>query len=210
MVVFLYEFARQSFPRREQLRQDRQHRYMLSRYMLRKLSGLFAVLLIPLGLGIYSFYLNLRFQDPLAFLHAQAHWRLGLSPPWYALLSTVKNLTTFSPYGFVVTHDLIDLVAFLFFFTLLIFCFVGTERFAKDQWSLPLFGLLILLYPLLFPGLYYLPLVSMQRFVLELPAGFIMLARLGKRPGFHQGYFILTLPLLGFLLLQFVLGRWTV
>ena len=206
--LFIYEFARHMWPPTQELRQAWQNKQY--RYILRKLSDLSAALLIPFGLGIYVFYLQLRFDDPLAFFHAQAQWRQGPSPPWYAFVVIIQKMTVISPYTFTSTHNIIDLAAFLLFAMLLIFCFVGPERFTVSQWSLPLFGLLALLYPLFFPGLFYTPLASMERFVLELFPGFILLARLGRRPWFHQWYLILSVPLLAFLLLQFVTDHWTV
>lgn len=206
--IFIYEFLRQTLPQTQQLQQAWQ--YKQYRYALRKISYLLAALLIPLGLGIYAFYLNLKFHDPLAFSHAQAQWRIGPSLPWYAFLVIINNVMTSSPYTFVISHSVIDLAAFLFFLLLLILCFVGPERFKMSQWSLPMFGLLALLFPLIFPGLYNTPLASMERFVLEIFAGFILLARLGRRPWFHQWYLILSLPMLAFLTLQFLTDHWTV
>ena len=206
--IFIYEFLRQTLPKTQQLQQAWQHRQY--RCALRKISYLLAALLIPLGLGIYAFYLNLKFHDPLAFSHAQAQWRVGPSLPWYAFLVIINNVMTSSPYTFAISHSVIDLAAFLFFLMLLILCFVGSERFTMSQWSIPVFGLLALLYPLIFPGLYNTPLASMERFVLEIFAGFILLARLGRRPWFHQWYLIFSLAMLAFLTLQFLTDHWTV
>ena len=78
------------------------------------------------------------------------------------------------------------------------------------------FGLMALMYPLFFPGmpsvvgLAYDVLPSTQRFILEIFPCFIMLARLGRRSWFHQGYLLLALPLLAFFVLQFITGHWTV
>ena len=94
--------------------------------------------------------------------------------------------------------------------------FVGPERFKKNQWTFTLFGLMALIYALLFPGspspnnIPYDPLPSMQRFVLEVFAGFIVLARYGRRPWFHQSYLMLALPMLAFLVFQFITGHWTI
>jgi hypothetical protein len=40
--------------------------------------------LAGLGLGLYIAYLANHLGDPLAFLHAEAHWRRGFAPPWTA------------------------------------------------------------------------------------------------------------------------------
>jgi len=210
-VIFLCEFARQMLPRLRQAWRDRQP---LRSFVL--LTGLPASLLIPLGLAIFAYMLNLRFHDPLAFTHAQVHWREGLSPPWTAPLVAIKSIVRLSPFTFAVAHDVIDLTALCLFLVLMVLCFIGPERFACDQWTFALFGLMALIYALLFPGIPgaggipYDPLPSMQRFVLEIFAGFIILARLGRRSWFHQTYLLIALPMLALLTLQFLTAHWTV
>lgn len=211
VVVFLYEFARQIFPRLWQVWHEKQaDRFRQVRRTLVLLSGLPAVLIIPLALGIYAYYLDLRLHDPLAFAHAQSTWRLGLSPPWYALVVAIKSMITFSPYTFSTTHNIIDMTALVFSVAMFALCFIGPERLSMSQWSMPLFSLLALAYPLLFPGTLHNPLPSMERFALELFVSFIMLARFGRRPWLNQAYLLLALPMLAFFTLQFLTGHWTV
>jgi hypothetical protein len=51
----------------------------------------------------------------------------------------------------------------------------------------------------------------MERFVLEIFIGFIILARLGeKKQWVHQGYLLISLPMLALLVLQFMTGHWTI
>ena len=211
LVIFLYEFLRQISPQLRQAWSARQYRHSLH-----LLSGLLPALLIPGGLGIFSYYLYRQYRDPLAFTHSQTHWHLGPTFPWNALGASVKLLLTVRPYTFAIPHILIDLTAVCLFATLLILCFVGPERFSVSQWSMLLFGAVALLYPLLFPGLPgphgipYDPLPSMDRYVLEIFPAFILLARLGRRPWFHQVYLLFALPMLTLLVLQFLTGHWTV
>jgi Gpi18-like mannosyltransferase len=211
LVAFLYEFVRQVLPQVRLAWRERRHWQAL-----KPLSNLLASLLIPLGLGIYAYYLSQRFNDPLAFSHAETHWRVGPFPPWYAPYEAVKSISILSPYTFSTVHNIIDLTALMLFFVLLILCFVGPGRFAMSQWSMLVFGLMALMYPLFFPGmpsvvgLAYDVLPSTQRFILEIFPCFIMLARLGRRSWFHQGYLLLALPLLAFFVLQFITGHWTV
>lgn len=210
-VIFLCEYSRQVFPR---LRQVWQNKRILQG--LRLLAGLPASLFIPLGLGIYAYALSMRFGDPLAFSNAQVHWREGLSPPWVGPLIALKSIWHLSPYTFAVPHDIIELTALGLFLILMVLCLVGPERFKKNQWTFVLFGVMALTYALIFPGspspngIPYDPLPSMQRFVLEIFPGFIMLARYGRRPWFHQSYLMLSLPMLAFLVFQFITGHWTI
>ncbi len=210
LVIFCCEFFRQVFP---QLRQSWRDKRML--HSLRLLAGLPAVLLIPLSMGIYAYGLWIRFGDPLAFSHAQKYWRVGPSFPWVAPLIAIKSVVRLSPFIFAIPHDIIDLTALGLFLVLLGLTFFGPERFRKDQWTFALFGLMALVYAVLFPGIPtpgvpYDPMPSMQRFVLEIFAGFIMLARLGRRSWFHEWYLLLSLPMLTFLVIQFLTGHWTV
>jgi hypothetical protein len=204
-LVFLYEFVRQVYPQlREAWREGRHW------FILRKLSNLLALLFIPAGLGIYALYLYKRFHDPLAFLHAEVYWHLPLSGPWTTFGAAFRVPLILSLFTFDVAHDFISLIAFFLFFALLILCFVGRERFAVSQWSMLLFGGIALIYPTLFPGFNNSPMPSMERYILEVFPCFILLARLGKRPWFHQNYLLLSLPLLAFFTLQFLTGHWTV
>ena len=202
--VFLYEFVRQVWPLfRETVREKAHQRSLLL------LTGLIPGLLIPAGLGIYSYYLSRRFGDPIAYSHAQSIWRLGPIVPWYAPIVAIRAMLTFSPFTFSTAHNFIDFGAFVLFAILLLFCFVGPERFAVNQWGIIFFGVMALGLPLLYPGTSYNPMPAMERYVLEVIPCFILLARYGRRPWFHQAYLILSLPMLAFLTLQFITGHWT-
>jgi uncharacterized protein YggT (Ycf19 family) len=210
-VIFLCEFMRQVFP---QLRQTWRDRRIVQ--ILRPLANLLASLFIPLGLVIYAYALYKRFGDPLAFSNAQVHWREGLSPPWVGPIIALKSIKNLSPYTFAIPHDIIELTALGLFLLLMILCFVGPERLKRNQWTFVLFGALALIYALIFPGspspngIPYDPLPSMQRFVLEIFPCFILLACYGRRLWFHQSYLMLSLPMLAFLVFQFITGHWTI
>ncbi len=209
-LIFVCEYARQKWPQLQQVWRDKQ-----TKQALRVLVHLPAVLLIPLALGVFAYALDVHFHDPLAFVHAQTSWRQGLSFPLVAPLIAIKDLLTLTPFTFVNPHNIIDLSALVLFAALLVLCFFGPERLDRSQWPLALFGILALVYALLFPGIpsaggLYDPMPSMQRLVLEIFVGFIILARLGRRPWVHQTYLLFSLPMLAFLVLQFITGHWTV
>ena len=210
-LIFVCEYLRQNWPLVQEAWQSKR----LSRIVRPILTQLLAVVLIPFGLGIYSYGLYRRFHDPLAFIHAQKFWREGLTFPLYAPLATLKKIVTFPLFTFVTPHNIIDLSAAVLFMVLLVLCFVGPERIRGSQWTFPLFGLLILVTTMLYPTLpsqhgMYDPLASTQRLALEVFVGFIILARYGRRPWFNQLYLLISLPLLAFLTLQFMTGHWTV
>ncbi len=210
-IIFVCEFLRQKLPT---LRQQWNEKQMQP--MLRSLSSLGAVLLIPLALGVYAYGLKVIMGDPLAFSHAQAQWRTGLNFPWVAPLRGLKFLLQHSIFTFTAAHIMIDLTALGLFIVLIGLCFFGPVRLERHQWTFALFGILALLFAISFPaipvpgGLLYDPIPSTQRFVLEIFVGFIILARLGRRPRFHIAYLLLALPLLAFLTLIFMTGRWLV
>ncbi len=210
-VIFLCEFGRQVLPSLRQAWRDKQ-----TKQSLHLATGALAALLIPFSLGVYAYSLKVTFGDPLAFVHAQTHWTRGISLPWVGPLLAMKGIVQQPHSLFAVPHDIFDLTALLLFLTLMVLCFFGPEHLTRNQWPFALFGLLLLFYALLFPGippaggLPYDPLPSMERIVLSIFPGFILLARLGRRPWFHQGYLMLSLPMLAFFVLQFITGHWTV
>jgi hypothetical protein len=52
--------------------------------------SLAALLLVPLGLGIYMAYLKVRFGDPLEFMVAEKHWNRHLHLPTVAVVEGVQ------------------------------------------------------------------------------------------------------------------------
>jgi Gpi18-like mannosyltransferase len=210
--IFVCEYAIQFYPQLRQHWQDKEYKHLL-----RFVPNLLPVLFIPIALAIYAVGLDRRFGDPLAFIHAQTSWREPLSFPWTAPLISLKELFTNSLFTFTSAHLIIDLTALFFFLALLVLCFVGPERLEKRQWTFALFGLMALLYSIIFPGIPgaiasapYDPIPSMQRFVLEIFIGFIIMARFGRRQWFHQAYLLISLAMLSFFVIQFLTGHWTI
>ncbi len=210
-VIFLYEFVRQQGP---QLREGWSEKQGLERVL--PLIGVLASLLIPLALVVYASALSAIFGDPFAFIHAQTQQSAGFSFPLIGPLVAIKDIVRQPHTSFVVAHSLLDFAALVLFVALLALCFFGPERLARNQWTFALFGLLLLLYALSFPGSAaahgspYDALPSMQRLVLVIFPGFILLARLGRRAWFHQGYLLVALPMFAFFVLQFITGHWIV
>lgn len=210
-VVFVCEFLRQQLPTIREVLRKRAPLQIAAAF-----AGLPAVLLIPFGLGVYAYGLTKSFHNPLAFSQAQVEWRVGLSGPWVAPFQTLHLLIRENIFTFNSAHLLIDLGALILFLVLMLLTIWGPYCFARQHWTYILFGLLALLFFVIFPGiprpndLPYDPLPSMQRLVLEIFPAFIVMAQLGRRQWFHQGYLYIGLPLLTFLTLQFMTGHWTV
>jgi Gpi18-like mannosyltransferase len=171
-------------------------------------SDALAIGLIPAGQILYMVYCWARFDDPLAYAHAQIHWDRLLNWPWAGLWQQIVGLWQAAPVSFFQVHDLLDLGATLFVMGLLIW---GWRRLPR---SYSLYALLLLATMLLFPGGgatgYLDPLASNQRFALEVFPAFLTLGLLVRRPAAHQAIVIVFTGLLAALSLVFITGRWLV
>lgn len=167
-----------------------------------------SIALIPAGLALYAGYCWLRFDDPLAFSHAQSHWDRLLSAPWVGLWRQVVGLWQAAPASFFQVHDLLDLGA-----TLLVI-FLLWRGWRRLPLSYSLYALALLGTMLLFPGGgstgYLDPLASNQRFALEVFPAFLTLGLLVRRPSTHQALLVIFSGLLAVLSLVFLTGRWLV
>jgi len=163
-----------------------------------------AIILIPLGLGLYSLYCWVQFGDPLAFAHVQIHWGRTLQWPWAGLWNQLVILAHAQPASFFQAHNLLDLAATLMMIALVS---LGWRR-------LPLayscYATVLLANFLLFPQAFNDALASNQRFALEVFPAFLTLGLLVRRPAIHQAIVIIFTSLLSLLTLVFITGRWLV
>ena len=175
--------------------------------ILRYGRALAPILLIPLGTCIYSFYCWKMTGNPLEFAAVQYHWARELSWPWVGLWHACFELFLNQPFGsFNEVHILLDLCATLGFIVLIIL------GWRKIRVSYSIWMALLLLYILLTPSVGQRdPLISNQRFVLEMFPAFITLALISlHKPRLHQTLLLLFPILLATLSLLFVMGRWMV
>jgi Gpi18-like mannosyltransferase len=163
-----------------------------------------AVGLIPAGLVIYGCYCWLQFGDPLAFVHAQAHWGRSLSWPWVGIWNNLYILTWIAPASFFQAHNVLDLAATVMMIALVA---LGWRRL---PFSYSLYAAALLVNFLLFPLAFNDLLASNQRFALEVFPAFLTLGLLVRRPATHQAIVILFTGLLALLSLVFITGRWLV
>lgn len=172
---------------------------------------LLASILIPLGLMIYALSLSKPFQDPFIFLHPVTTNQPGL---FGGLITAFHTLSSGSWDTFAATHSIFELLLLLGMIALIVAGFKGRERLAPTQWPLLVFGVLIIIYALLFPNQLgvafnqYDPLPSMQYAALLFIPGFIILARMGRYPWVHQTYLLFSTPLLAFLVIQMFKMLW--
>lgn len=165
------------------------------------------VLLLPLGTLLYCFFCWIHFDNPLAFAAVQSQWGRATAWPWMGLASAFTELFYNQPFGsFIEAHILLDLTATISFIILAVYSW----RQLRPGYALWIS--LLVIYMLISPALnQHDALQSIQRFVLEMFPGFIVLAVLGlKHPRLHT-ICILTFPFLQAIMAAlFVLGRWMV
>lgn len=171
------------------------------------LAGIVPIVLIPLGLVLYSLYCWKITGNPLVFATVQQHWSRQLSWPWQGIWQALFEFFWNQPFGsFNQVHVLLDLSATLGFIVLAI---LGRHKLRASY--LLWMGITIFYY-LLTPSVeQHDPLISNQRFVLELFPAFITLAILGIRhPRLHQTLLWAFPALLATLGLLFVMNSWMV
>jgi hypothetical protein len=170
-------------------------------------SGIVPLLLLPLGTLIYSFYCWKMTGNPLIFATVQDHWARQLSWPWVGLVQVCFELFLNQPFGsFNEVHILLDLCATPGFITLIVL------GWRKIRVSYSIWVILLMLYIILTPSVGQRdPLISNQRFVLEMFPAFITLAKISlEKPRLHQVLMLLFPVLLATLSLLFVMNRWMV
>lgn len=165
------------------------------------------VLLMPLGVIGYCIFCWSRFGDPIAFATIQIKWARVTTWPWMGIFAAFDQLFHLQPFGsFIEAHILLDMAATFGFLALTVVCW------RKLRASYAIWISLLVLYMLVSPALGQGdPLQSIQRFVLEMFPGFIVLAALGlKHPRLHYAC-LLAFPFLQAIMAAlFVMNRWMV
>ena len=165
------------------------------------------VLLIPLGTLGYCVYCWLTFGNPLSFAQAQSNWGRVTAWPWTGIIDSFIELFHVQPFGsFIEAHLLLDMAATFGFIALTVVCW------RKLRTSYAIWISLLVLYMLISPALKeHDMLQSIQRFVLEMFPGFLVLAALGlKYPRFHYACMLAFPCLQALMAALFVLNRWMV
>jgi hypothetical protein len=150
-----------------------------------------AALLIPLSLAIYAYALQKQLAAPLAFLNFE-DGTTRLRFPWTAPLAALHNIVSPSPYTFAAVHSFFELSILLLLLLLLI----------------SIYSIVLPTMPGAMPNPYD-PLPAIQTDALTMFVAFIPLALLGRRPWFHQGYLLLSLPLFTFMAIQIISNHWS-
>lgn len=185
---------------------DREHLLAAPRTLIVRALPL---LLLPLGTVLFSLYCWKFFGSPLVWVTVQAHSGRHLSLPWVGIWRSISSLFFYhiQPFGSSnQMHIWINLLATLSFIVLV---GVGWRKLPLDY---TLWMGIFLLYTLLDPATEKPdPLLSNQRFVLEMFPAFITLALLGKKyPRLHHALMVLFPALLAVLSIGFFMNHWVV
>jgi Gpi18-like mannosyltransferase len=167
-----------------------------------------AGVLIPGGVVLFAAWCYVRYQDPLAFLHAEAAWNRYLAFPGYGIMLSIRNIATSAGLlSFQALRNMTDLLPSLLILLFIVLAFVG-------PWQLPLvygiYALVLYAFVQSFPkgGTGLFPLESIGRYMLEAFPAFIVMAAAGKCKTFHMSYLMVSGAMLFFLLTQFLTGHW--
>jgi hypothetical protein len=152
-------------------------------------------------------YLYVAVRDPFAFAHVQAGWFRTAQLPWE---SVWRALTVAHRLPLVTNqNNLVELGAVLFVAVLLGLSFAGPWRLRRDQWAIPLFGVLVLLLVICYPTTKdFQPLMSAGRILLEAFPAFLVLGRLGERELLDRTYTFAGIGIQSALLIHFLHGGW--
>jgi hypothetical protein len=184
----------------------RQHHFSLQKLRLDALACAGA----PAGIGIFALYCYYRFHDPLAFSHAQVVWSRSMHGPWHGLIDAAVIILHRAVLSFDSIHNVIDLSACLFILALVALAFTGPWKFPRAYRVYSIYAVIIYLFSLIFPISSGVPLGAFSRYMLEVFPAFIVLAAIGKKQQANLYYFMISVPLLAFLLLQFLTGHWVI
>lgn len=185
----------------------RQHDFSLRKIRL----SVLACAGIPIGIGAFALYCYFRFHDLLVFSHAQSVWNRSMHGPWHGLIDASLLILKSNLLTFATIHNVIDLGACLFVMALVILCFVGPWKLPASHLVYGIFAALMYLFSLIFPtDNSSVPLGAFSRYLLEVFPAFIILAAIGKNRLANLYYLTISLPIMAFLLLQFLTGHWVI
>ena len=184
----------------------RQHDFSLRKVRIDALASAGA----PAGIGIFALFCYYRFHDLLAFSHAQVVWSRSMHGPWHGLIDAEVIILHRAALSFDSIHNVIDLSMCLFVLALVVLAFIGPWKFPRAYRVYGLYAVIIYLFSLIFPISGGVPLGAFSRYMLEVFPAFIVLAAPGKKQQANLYYLMLSVPLLAFLLLQFLTGHWVI
>ena len=158
---------------------------------LQKINALAPIILFPMGILVYIFYLCYTKGNPLIFQYEEAsHWHRQFVWIWMTAGYIVKLLLDYPFFAFVNVKNLLDFA----FTTFPIVALVWAWKRIPLHYSL--YALAVIIYSLSFPLATLNPLTSQPRYMIVLFPLFVILALWGKHPRFDQFFVAIGPPLL--------------
>jgi Gpi18-like mannosyltransferase len=142
-------------------------------------------LLVPAGLGLYMYYLKIKFNNPFLFVSSQNNWGRNTSFSIKKMFDSFFNYfhDLFFPGQEVFTYYLVKDLDLFFFLAFLVLAIIIFIRF---RMSYGFYMILSLIMPLLTSSL-----MSINRFVLLLFPAYIYLAKISKNQIIQYGIILL-------------------
>jgi hypothetical protein len=167
-----------------------------------------AVLLVPVGLGLFSTYCWLALGDPFAFSRAQDHWGREFAAPWAGLAEAIGSVVVHPLLHPFTLHNLIDALSAIVAVTLLVLAWVGRWRLGPEHLYLQVYAAAALLLVLTGPVAGLFPLQGLPRYVIELVPAFLVLGRLAASRAFERVYLLPAVGIQVVFLLTFLNNVW--
>lgn len=170
---------------------------------LQKINAILPIVLIPLGVLVYAFYLWQEKGNPLIFQTAEAKfWTRHFAFFGTSLYTAVSTIVTHSRYSLAAVLNMLDL---LFIVIPIIGLIVGWRRLPLHY---SLFALGIVLFSLSFPTTSSNLLESQPRYLMMAFPIIVVFALWGKRPRFDQLYTGIAPALLALFSILFIIHFW--
>jgi hypothetical protein len=167
-----------------------------------KLRMLAPVLLIPIGVLVYMFYLYLTTGNPLIFsAQEKMIWDRQLTLPLITLVMAVQAIFRFPPPLYLLLN-IVDLIVITFSLLTLGF---GWKHL---PWHYRLFALTLVTFILSFPVHTIEPLMSQSRYMLSVFPIFIIIAYWNKKPIVYRTYMVVAPSFLVINVVLFVANIW--
>jgi hypothetical protein len=167
-----------------------------------------AILLIPVGVALFSAYCWVYLDNPLAFSQAQDLWGRRFAAPWTGFGQAAAMVAAHPLLHAVAVHNLFDVVSAIVVVTLLVLGFTGPWRLGTQHLYLLVYGAASVLLVLTGPVGGLFPIQGVARYAVEVVAIFLVLARLTAGRVGERLYLLPAIAVQTILVLTFLNNVW--
>lgn len=169
-----------------------------------KILDILKLFTIPLGVILFSLYLQFKVGDYLAYIHVLKAWHIIYQNPFLTLLSTIGLIGSLAQNNYFTAIGIFDLATLTFFTILLILSY---KRLPLELFLYCLLIFVLSVFKSWEPDFFY-PMGSTNRYLFEAFPLFLTLVKFGKNKIFDLAYTTFSLVFLGILSLSFFSGKW--